>query len=225
MKYLSTCLFLVFSFVGTTQINGHFSFNYKFTNLSDDQVEEQQVEVYSSKNFFVISSEVENESFESAAVDRSQKKILELMDYYIDENEETQSFSSFTYQDSISDISYITDVMNYALGITFYDQEMEFLPETKLIYGLTCQKFVMTKPEINEPGGQVQVEGWVIPNSHCSIDDKQKFLDSEIGMVMEVRVVYSYDMFEVNCTGYDPDFSELNEIYTTTVPNGYTKME
>ncbi len=141
MNYLSTFLLLFCSFVGAAQINGHFSFNYKFTNLSDDQVEEQQVEVHSSKNFFVVSSYVEKESFESAAIDRSQKKVLELMDYYIDENEKTQSFSSFTYQDSISDVSYITDIMNRALGITFYDQEMEFLPETKSIYGLTCQKW------------------------------------------------------------------------------------
>ncbi len=65
----------------------------------------------------------------------------------------------------------------------------------------------------------------MIPNSHCFIDDKQKFLDSQMGMVIEVKVVYSYDMFEVRCTGYDPNFSELNEIYNTNVPIGYTKIE
>ncbi len=225
MNYLTACLFLFCSFAGAAQINGHFSFNYKFTNLSDDQVEEQRVEVYSSKNFFTISSEFDGFVSESVIVDRSKKEAVELMKYVINENYTEKLFSLISYTDSIDESSYKSFLMGRLLWIRFSEPEIEFLPETKSIFGLTCQKFVLHKSFVSEPGEYTDVEGWVIPNSHCSIDGKQNFLDTKMGMILEMKVDFGFGIQELKCLAYDPDFSESDEIYNTNVPAGYTKME
>lgn len=200
------------------QTNGHFSFTW--TMQEDGELSKTNVEMYSSPKYFAIYSEENEIGSEKAIVDRTGKNGIEFFSDVYGETERDNYYSAFSWEESIGEAAYISQVFSGIMTMPDFNDGLELLPEKSTIAGISCQKFKIVIPE-----AEATITGWIAVGKHCLISDEYYFLDTEKGMILELNMNFVDSSLEVKCTGYDAKFPETSPVYSMAIPEGYTSLE
>ncbi len=200
------------------QTKGHFSFTWNM--IEDGESTLMMVDVYSSSKNFVVSSTEKEMGTEKAIIDRTAKKGIEFFSDVIDETSSDNYYAYFSWEESIEESAYVSDIMSGVLDMPDFNEGFELLAEKSTIAGLPCQKF-----KISLPNNEGTITGWVALGVHCLVVDQNFYLDTEKGMIMEMNMDFEGNTLAIKCTGYDAKFPETSPAYSMEIPAGYEALD
>jgi len=200
------------------QTKGHFSFSW--TMFDEGETSARVVNLYSSTNVFSITSNEKEMGTERAVINRAEKKGVEFFSDVIDEESTDNYYSSFSWEESIEEAAYVSDIFSGVLGMPDFNVGLELLAEKSTIAGFPCQKFKITLP-----GNEGVVTGWIALGVHCLVVDDNFYLDTDEGMIMEMTMDFTDSNLVVKCTGYDAKFPEASPVYSLAIPEGYDSLD
>ena len=222
MKNAISLIFLVLlSSQFFAQTKGHFSFIWIVND--QDETSNSKVDLYSSSTHFVAYSSVPGIGWEKAIIDRVNNKGLELFSDSYEDEENDNYYTNIDWEESIADAPYVSDILTLILSISEATPDIELLPETATIAGIKCQKFKgLPSVDDEEP---ITVTGWIALKQHVLIDGTTKYMDADQGMILDLKMSSANFQMSVSCTGYDPNFSETDSMYSMLVPAGFELLE
>jgi archaellin len=203
--------FLAVTTISLAQKPGTYGFRLTFSDSEDTT----EMTIIVAQTTGKMAIQLANyELLEKVVVDKTQLKMLELIDY-VEENEK-EAFES-TWESSFSD-----EVIGMSLAFSIFnatDEDMgnyQLLPDKKVIHGLSCQKVAL-----KQNGVQVGT-GWVALGVDIQLQPGFGFMHIKEGTIVEFNLTGNERTFSCIMTFAQTTIENPTAMFSLTIPEGYS---